>query len=235
MNVVSIVAHQDDEMGCLGTMLRCRDRGDRLFFVTLTDGSKGFVQSPDISRDAAASIRHEEMTRLAERVGGEYLNLREADEFLYDTPEVRLRLIEAIRRVAADLVFTHFERDYNLDHTTTASLVRHCAMHAPLPVLPTDSPPLAAHPAVFCIEPHGPMGFEPTHYVDISAVEAEKADLLACHASQEEAMEQALGVGLGRYAQTASRFRGGLSGCTHAEAFVPMRARGAVKPFRVLP
>ena len=44
MNVVSIMAHQDDEMRCLGTMLKCRARGDRLWFITLTDGAKGFVQ-----------------------------------------------------------------------------------------------------------------------------------------------------------------------------------------------
>lgn len=52
MNVVSIMAHQDDEMFCLGTMLKCRARGDRLSFITLTDGSKGFVQRPDISTTA---------------------------------------------------------------------------------------------------------------------------------------------------------------------------------------
>ena len=44
MNVVSIMAHADDEMRCLGTMLRCAERGDRLAFITLTDGSHGYVQ-----------------------------------------------------------------------------------------------------------------------------------------------------------------------------------------------
>src|SRR4051812_31044641 len=66
MNFVSIMAHQDDEMRCLGTMLKCRARGDRLAFVTLTDGSGGFVHQPDIARTDAARIRHEEMSVLAE-------------------------------------------------------------------------------------------------------------------------------------------------------------------------
>ena len=103
MNVVSIMAHQDDEMGCLGTMLKCRARGDRLAFVTVTDGSKGFVQQPDIDPAEAARIRHEELSALAERLDAEYINLREPDEFLYDSPEVRLSLIEAIRRTKACL------------------------------------------------------------------------------------------------------------------------------------
>ncbi len=235
MNVVSIMAHQDDEMFCLGTMLKCRARGDTLFFVTLTDGSKGFVQRPDISRAEAAKIRAAEMGELAKAVDAEYISLGEPDEFLHDTDEVRMRLIEAIRRTRAQLVFTHFQQDYNLDHTTTNSLVRHCAMHSCLPVLPTESPMLAEHPAVFLIEPHGPIPFAPTHYVDISAVQAEKARLLARHASQEEATRKALGKGLGELCEITSRFRGWQVGCEHAEAFLAMAARGAVKARAVLP
>src|SRR5919202_815755 len=116
MNVVSIMAHQDDEM-----------RG------------------------------------LAAAIGAEYINLREPDEFLFDSAEVRMKLIEAIRRTAADLIFTHYAEDYNLDHVTVSSLVRHCAMHACLPVLPTAAPPLAAHPALFMVEPHGPFVFPASH------------------------------------------------------------------------
>src|SRR5438067_13645417 len=84
MNVGSIMAHQDDEMRCLGTMLKCRARGDRLCFVTLTDGSKGFVQNPSISRAEAAAIRDVEMRAVANAVDAEYVNLGEQDEFLYD-------------------------------------------------------------------------------------------------------------------------------------------------------
>jgi LmbE family N-acetylglucosaminyl deacetylase len=235
MNVVSIMAHQDDEMFCLGTMLKCRARGDRLFFITLTDGSKGFVHQPDISRQEAARIRSAEMRRLAESVDGQYISLGEPDEFLHDTDDVRMRLIDAIRRSGAELIFTHFQQDYNLDHTTTHMLVRHCAMQSCLPVLPTSSPMLAQHPAVFLIEPHGPIGFTPTHYVDISDLQQDKARLLASHVSQEEALRRSLGKGLGDLCEITSRFRGWQVGCAHAEAFVAMPARGAVKPYPVLP
>ena len=79
------MAHQDDEMRCLGTMLKCQARGDRLCFVTVTDGSKGFVQQPGIVRDQAAAIRHAEMSALAHAIEADYINLREPDELLYDT------------------------------------------------------------------------------------------------------------------------------------------------------
>ena len=235
MNVVSIMAHQDDEMFCLGTMLKCRARGDTLWFITLTDGSKGFTQRPDISREEAAGIRHDEMTALAKAAGGSYLNLGEQDEFLYDTPEVRMKLIEAIRKTRADLIFTQYEQDYNLDHITTNLLVRHCAMQSPLPVLPTEAAPLPAHPAIFMIEPHGPIEFAPTHYVDITDFERRKVELLRCHASQEEAMRVTLGTGVGEMCAIKSRYRGDLAGCGHAEAFAPMQQRLAIKPYSVLP
>jgi LmbE family N-acetylglucosaminyl deacetylase len=235
MNVVSIMAHQDDEMQCLGTLLKCRARGDRLFFVTVTDGSKGFVQRPEIEPPEAARVRHEEMNALACRLDAGYVNLREADEFLYDTPQVRIKLIEAMRRTEADLVFTHYHEDYNLDHVTVSSLVRHCAMQACLPVLPTESEPLKEHPAIFMVAPHGPFVFPATHFVDVTAFEDQKIELLGLHRSQEEAMRQAVGAGFERLCHRLDGYWGQAVGCEYAEAFVPMRARGAIKPHRVLP
>jgi LmbE family N-acetylglucosaminyl deacetylase len=237
MNVLSLMAHQDDEMRCLGAMLKCRARGDRIFFVTITDGSKGFVHKPDISPEDAARTRHEEMSALAGALGAEYINLREPDEFLYDTPDVRMQVIEAIRKTGAHLIFTHFEKDYNADHMITAALVRHCAMQSCLTVLPTASPPLPEHPAIFHVEPFGPFGFVPTHFVDISEYEQEKVRLLACHESQEEAMRAAVGMKAG-FADVCGKpdaYWGQQAGCAFAEAFVAMRARGAIKPYNVLP
>jgi LmbE family N-acetylglucosaminyl deacetylase len=237
MNAVSIMAHQDDEMQCLGTLLKCRARGDRLFFVTLTDGAKGFVQQPDIDPAKAARIRHAEMSDLARQLDAEYINLREPDEFLYDTPEIRLKLIEAIRHTGAELVFTHYHQDYNLDHVTTSSLVRHCAMQSCLPVLRTESKPLAEHPAIFMVTPHGPFVFPATHFVDVTAFEDQKISLLKLHHSQEEALRQATGVGQGfdQLCRRLDAYWGQQVGCDYAEGFVPMRARGAIKPYPVLP
>ncbi len=235
MNVVSIMAHQDDEMRCLGTMLKCQKRGDRLFFVTLTDGSKGFVQTPEISREDAARIRHAELSSLAGAINATVINLREPDEFLYDTPEARMKLIEAIRATAADVIFTHYSEDYNQDHVTTHLLVRHCTMQACLPVLPTSSKPLRRHPAIFTVPPHGPFLFPASHFVDITEFEEEKIRLLKLHRSQEEAMQRAVGAGFDALCERPDAYWGEQAGCAHAECFAPMRARGAVKPHNVLP
>ncbi|MBL9216732.1 MAG: PIG-L family deacetylase [Opitutaceae bacterium] len=235
MNVVSILAHQDDEFCCLGTMLKCRDRGDRLFFITTTDGSNGMVHRPGMGRKEAAAIRDREMSAVAAAAGGEYINLGIEDEFLFDTRENRLLLIEAIRRTRADLIFTHYPTDYNQDHITTHDLVRQCAMNAALPIVPTQSPPLAKHPAIFLVPPTGTVAFPASYFVDVTQYEDRKVEYLKLHLSQEESLQQALGAGFDKFCRIPDAYWGLQSECEYAEAFIPMEARGAVKPYPVLP
>lgn len=235
MHILSLMAHQDDEMQCLGTLIKFRARGHAVYFATLTDGARGFVQQPDIDLAEAAHIRDTEMRDVAGTLEAEYLNLNEPDEFLYDTPDVRMKVIEAIRWAKADVVFTHYHEDYNLDHTTVSSLARHCAMQACLPVLPTASDPLPSHPAVFMVCPHGAFSFPATHFVDVSDYEEQKIAALKKHRSQEVAMQQAVHAGFDALCRRVDAYWGQQVGCTYAEGFMPMRGRGSIKPYPVLP
>lgn len=235
MNVVSVMAHQDDELMCLGTMLKMRARGDALHFICLTDGSCGMIQAPELPRAEAAAVREVEMRALVERVSASYQCLGEPDEFLYDTAEIRRRLIHALRACRADVVFTHFNPDYNVDHMTTNLLVRQCCMQGPFPMIKTEAAPLATPPAVFLVEPSGGFEFQPTHYVDITAQIEEKRALARCHRSQDEAFHAGLGKGLDDWICEVSAQRGAQVGVAHAEGFYPMLSRGLVKPYAILP
>jgi len=235
MNVVSVMAHQDDELVCLGTMLRMRERGDALHFICLTDGSSGMVQAPDMTRAEAAAVREREMRALTARLDATYLCLGERDEYLYDTPAVRDWLIGALRACRADVVFTHFSPEYNVDHMTVNLLTRQCAMQAPFAMVRTEHPPLMAPPAVFLVEPAGGFEFTPTHYVDISSQIERKRELVRCHTSQDEAFRAGLGKGLDDWISENSRLRGAQAGVPHAEGFLPMLSRGLIKAYPVLP
>lgn len=232
MNVVSIMAHQDDEMRCLGTMLKCKARGDNLFFITLTDGSVGIE---GVTKKEAAEIRHREMSAMVKEINAQYISLDEPDEYLYDTAEVRHKLIDAIRKSGANLIFTHYFEDYNIDHTTTSKLVWHCAMHSSWPFIKTECGPLADHPAIFMVEPHGPIIFPATHFVDITEYEEQKIKLLKNHASQEKAMQKVLKSGFEKLVKRPDSYWGEQTECEYAECFIPMPARGAIKPYSVLP
>ena len=138
MNVVSIMAHQDDELMCLGTMLKMKNLGHNLAFICLTDGAAGMTHMPDMPFEEAAKIRAVEMKNLTSDINAEYICLNRPDEYLYDTADLRLELIEAIRFVSADVIFTHNTVDYNVDHMTACLLVRQCAMQAALPIQKTN-------------------------------------------------------------------------------------------------
>ena len=48
-------------------------------------------------------------------------------------------------------------------------------------------------------------------------------------------MQAALGMGFEALCRKPDSFRGQQVGCECAEAFIPMRGRGAIKPYNVLP
>ena len=72
----------------------------------------------------AARTRQTEMQAVADALGAEYVCLGRPDGFLTEDRELRLELIETLRRAGTELVFTHFPRDYNPDHVVTAVVVR---------------------------------------------------------------------------------------------------------------
>jgi len=237
MNIAAIMAHQDDELMCLGTMLKMQKSGHNLAFICLTDGAAGMAHLPDMPPVEAAKIRETEMKNLTADIHAGYICLNRPDEYLYDTAELRLELIEAIRFVRADVIFTHNTIDYNVDHMTACLLVRQCAMQAALPIQKTASPALSATPAVFMTEPFGGFEFEPSHWVDITDVAEEKMRLAKYHKSQDDAFLAAFGEGKGidNWIAETSKKRGDQCGVKYAEAFLPMRARGLVKAYSILP
>lgn len=236
MNIVSIMAHADDEMRCLGTMLKCRARGDKLFFVTVADGSVGFAHDPDISRSDAAAIRAGEMKKLSEAIDGEFISLGERDGFLYDNEELRGKLIRVIRQTRPDVIFTHYHDDYNNDHAVVWSMVRHCSMLASYPRDMGYGDPLSRHPAIYLTEPHGIVTFPASVVVDITDFGAEKLRLLkTIHHSQESGMQKAHGRGFEKLVGTTDAYWGQKAGCGLAEVFVPMAGRGSIRPGPVLP
>lgn len=237
MNVVSVMAHQDDELMCLGTMLKMRERGDSLHFICLTKGETGMVHHPEMSLYEAAQCRKREMENLVLAAGGTYQCLGYEDEFLYDSKEVRIALIGALRRTEADVIFTHNDRDYNLDHMTVNRLVRQCAMQMAFPMIQTEAPPVKTFPAVFLVEPAEGFEFEPSHWVDIDDTIEEKMRLAQLHHSQDEAFKAGFGedYGIEAWARQVSSRRGSQCGCAHAEAFRPMLTRGFIKGYSILP
>jgi LmbE family N-acetylglucosaminyl deacetylase len=236
MNVVFIGAHPDDEMFCLGTLLLYRQRGDHVSLICATNGDKGISDDPDFPHAACARLRDQEMREVARTMDAEYHCLGEPDEALYDTWENRLKMIEAIRRTQADLLFTHFPQDYNLDHSATSALVFQAALLSQIASVRTENPALARVPPIFYVDPGPGFGFEATHFVEIDAATAgQMRQIVGLHKSQIEVSQRLLGKDYRDMLDERLKAAGQRVGVSYAEAFRPCLAERRTPLGRLLP
>jgi LmbE family N-acetylglucosaminyl deacetylase len=226
MNVVSVGAHQDDiELNCLGTLIKYQQRGDvTITNVVISNGDKGAQFDPTMPYEKIAAIRNAEATAVAEALGGRYICLGQSDEYIRDTDEARNRLTDILREARADLVFCPPPVDYNTDHMVAGQIAFHACLLSAVRTIFTDHDPLPVGPAVFYMDAITGLEWQPSHYVDISAVFERKCALAALHKSQMANMQTSGGWDLIKYSKIVGAFRGLQCGVDYAEAFKPALA-----------
>jgi LmbE family N-acetylglucosaminyl deacetylase len=191
--VLAILAHPDDaEFLCAGTLLRLvREHGCRVHIATMTPGDCGSAELPP---DEISRIRRAEGARAAQELGGHYHCLEERDLLVFYNEIALERTTRLLREVRPEMVLTHSPADYMLDHEMTSTVARAATFAAPIPNFMRDrghGPPLAHIPHLYYCDPiegKDALGRDiaPSFCIDISHVIDEKAQLLACHASQRE-------------------------------------------------
>jgi len=222
MNIVHVGAHQDDEARALGTLIKYRRQGGhRITFVCTTNGDKGFTFDTETPYEVAAATRDREMRSVAAALGADYICLGVPDEFLYDNPETRLKLLDALRECRADLIFTDWTSEYNTDHSITAEMVLQCAMLTIVASIRTRHPALSVTPKIFHCDPGPGFGFEGTHFVELGEeIVAEKVRVINLHESQMAIMRQIGGDWAEEHRQHC-RETGARVGVPYAEVFRP--------------
>jgi LmbE family N-acetylglucosaminyl deacetylase len=239
MNIVHVGAHGDDEARALGTLIKYRNMGGhKITLILTTNSDKGFSYDTQTPYDQVAVIRDQEMRAVADALGFDYICLGAADEFLYDTPEMRLKLIDALRACQADLIFTDWVHEYNLDHSTTSRLVFQAALNSVIASMKTDHPALRVTPKIFYCPPHGAdMDFEGTHFVELSEeIVEEAARATRLHESQVRVFKQFFGGDLGDLmVREPARRNGARVGVRYADVFRPCLATRRTPLANMLP
>lgn len=216
MRILAVGAHPDDwEFHCGGTLLLYRKAGHDVFVCIATNGDKG---SKRVAPRELAEIRKRESQAAADRLGAEMIWLGFEDGALQEGMPERRAFVEAIRRARPDVVLAHDPNDYHPDHRASARLVRDALFLSMVPQFATDSEALTGWPSLYWMDPCGPE-FQPTDYVDVSDVYAEKEQLLALHASQVEWIDDLSQTNIGEPMRVTNRFRGLACGARYAEAF----------------
>jgi len=235
LNVVSVGAHQDDELSCLGTLIRYREQAGRITTVSLSNGDKGGQHDPTIPHAVVAQTRIDEATRMVAELGGTYHCLGLEDGFVFDSRDVRLALTQILRAAEADVVLTLPPSDYNNDHVMAGQIALHASLMSAINVVHTSAPPLPRAPAVLYMDSIVGLDFQPTQYVDISDQFGEKIRLLRIHDSQMRSQPNITGWDLVTHAEVVGRFRGQQCGVRYAEGFRPVLRTPLLRPGWMLP
>ena len=191
--VLSINAHPDDaEAWNAGALKLLKDKGYKIVIATMTGGDLGGC---NMNMEETARVRYEEAKKAAAVLDAEYYTLGGIDGFLYDTKEMRLKVISLIRQVKAGVIFTHLSNDYHSDHRTTANIVEAAAMVSSLDTVPVSEKPVEITPLLYHSSPltlSDPLGSQivpPHFYVDVTSVIETKKKMLGYHISQIDLMK----------------------------------------------
>lgn len=231
MKAMAVGAHPDDvEFMCAGTLFLLKRAGFDVHVTTVSAGDCGSAEQPP---DQIMAVRWREAERAAALLDAPYTCLDERDCRIFLGAELLAKVVEEMRQAAPDVVFTHYPRDYMVDHEETSRAVRSAVFTAPVPNFATGradgAPPIPNVPYLYYWAPMEqkdvfgrpvPARF----YVDIEEVLDQKKDMLACHASQREWLRKHHGVDEYINAMLeAARQTGRMAGVTYAEGFTQHR------------
>lgn len=223
MNILAIGAHPDDiEFMCAGTLVRLKKRGHSIFIATVANGSCGSMEygPKEISR-----IRKNEAKKSASLLDAPYYCAGIEDLMIDNIAPIRIKVVEVLRKVNPDIVFTHSVEDYMIDHISTSTLVKDSCFCAPMPNFPARGKCISHIPYLYYWHPlEGKDMYgnkvRPKILIDITEEMPLKEKMLACHKSQREWLRKQ--HGMDQYIMTMKEWNrelGKLAKCTYAEGF----------------
>ena len=216
--VLAITTHPDDmEINCAGTLLKCKERGDRVVVCHLCNGDLGheIIQPKEL-----AEIRGKEAKTSGAMGGFEVFWGGFGDVDIYaDNKEARDKLVDIIKYANPDLIITHDPNDYMPDHTTVSKLVFDASFTATLPNYKSKYKQPAKLVPIYYMDTLAGVNFNPTDYVDITEEIDLKLQMLNCHESQVVWMRDHDGIDFADMVKTISKYRGYQCGVAYAEAF----------------
>jgi LmbE family N-acetylglucosaminyl deacetylase len=184
VRVIAFGAHPDDcDLGAGGLAARYAAHGDKVKFVSLTNGDAGHQT---LHGDDLANRRRAEAQEAGRRIGIEYDVLDNHDGKLFPTLEVREQVIREIRNWNADIVIAPRPNDYHPDHRYTGIVVQDASYMVTVPNIVPEVPALHKNPVFLYFSDHfqRPQPFRPDIVVSIDDVYQKKLDMLDAHVSQ---------------------------------------------------
>lgn len=191
----AIAAHPDDiEFMMAGTMLLLAEAGYELHYMNLATGNCG---STVYSSEETERVRRGEAEAAAARLGATFHPPLAPDlEILYELPTLR-RLAAVVREVEPDVMLLQSPQDYMEDHMNSSRLGVSAGFTRGMPNFATE-PPTPPTTKPVCLYHALPWGLRdqlclpvvPEFVVDIATTLDRKTEVLACHRSQRDWLDE---------------------------------------------
>ena len=166
MKILAIGAHPDDiEIFMFGLLTLFKQRGDQVFLMIATDGSKGGANKGELLKNKRKLEAISAVKNLSSPI---FLNIPDGE--LGDDPQHKKIIKENILKVMPDLIITHSENDYHADHRSLSLLASSSISHY--------------IPIMYCDTLMG-INFQPSYYVDITDIFIMKKEAILNHSSQD--------------------------------------------------
>lgn len=178
LRIIVFGAHPDDcELDAGGTAALWAKRGDKVKFVSVTNGDIGHHE---MAGAILARRRTAEVQAAAKVLGVETEVLDIHDGELLPTLENRRTITRKIREWKADVVIGPRPNDYHPDHRYTGVLLQDAAFMVTVPSFCPDSPALRKNPVFLYTEDsfRKPNPFEPDVVVATDSVFDTKVDAI---------------------------------------------------------
>lgn len=183
--VLIVAAHPDDEiLGCGGTIARLVKEGNKAITLILGEGKT----ARDVLRDK--NKRETEISKLKKEALEANKIIGVSEVILFDFPDNRfdevalldiVKTIEKIKqKVKPDIIFTHYQRDLNIDH----QIVNKAVLTATRPTDTETVKEIYSFEVLSSTEWNYPNKFIPDTYFDITETTDKKLKAMSCYKSE---------------------------------------------------
>lgn len=157
MNILVIAPHHDDEvLGCGGTIVKHSKAGDKVWVVYITKGWSGI---PEIkSKKEAVKVREEEARNACKILGiKSYIFLREEDRNFLMSKGITHKLMKIIRKIKPNIIYAPHPKEKDREHKIVYEITKEASWLAKSPYLPQLGNPVNSIEYIYLYEVWTPM------------------------------------------------------------------------------
>ncbi len=221
MRVLAVGCHPDDlEIACGGTLRKYVEQGAEVYMCHVANGDQGHVV---IEPQELAAVRTLEAENAGKIIGAKQVFNLDVSDLQVNSHDLDVMdaMADIVRFTRPDVIITHNDDDYMLDHKETSVIATNGSFCSGISHRPRKYDAFSSFIPVFFMDTLAGVGFQPTHYVDITNQIDTKIRALECHESQLKWMLEHDNIDFADMVRTCSKYRGYQCGVAYAEGFRP--------------